>query len=346
MLQKLCVLTIAILAFFVSMDCSAGYPLFEDQTKLDVIIEMPMKTIVNDAEDRPEVLGVLRYSDAGFEVTLDFTMTTRGHSRLEYCKFPPLSMNLKKKQVEGTLFEGQNKLKIVTRCRSGNIYERYLYQEFGIYRGFNVLTDNSLRARPLSVTFTDSEGERKDEVLPAFFLESDNEVAERLSMEPIKSSTIDPAQLDSEHASVFAMYQYLIANTDWSTLKGPGSEPCCHNGKVIITPGTTDGWIVLPYDFDQAGLINTRYSMPAEGLGIRSVRQRVFRGRCLNLKHLDESIAKFNESRPQIEEALNPPAIDKRNRKKALKYIDDFYEIINDPKKRKKQIEDDCLGKR
>jgi hypothetical protein len=165
-------------------------------------------------------------------------------------------------------------------------------------------------------------------------------------MEPIKSPTIDPAQLDSKHASVFELYQYLIANTDWSTLRAPGSEPCCHNGKVIITPGTTDGWIVLPYDFDQAGLINTRYSMPAEGLGIRSVKQRLFRGRCMNLKHLDESIAKFNESRPQIEEALNPPAIDKRSRKKALKYIDDFYEIINDPKKRKKQIEDDCLGKR
>jgi len=346
MLQKLCVLTIAILAFFLSMDCSAGDPLFEDQTKLDVIIEMPMKTIVNDAEDRPEVLGVLRYTDAGSEVALDFTMSTRGKSRLEYCKFPPLSMNLKKKQVEGTLFGGQNKLKIVTRCRPGNLHERYLFQEFGIYGGFNVLTDFSFRARALSVTFKDSEGKRKDEVLPAFFLESDNEVAERHSMEPINSSTIDPAQLDSKHASVFELYQYLIANTDWSTLKGPGSEPCCHNGKVIITPGTTDGWIVLPYDFDQAGLINTRYSMPADGLGIRSVKQRLFRGRCLNLKHLDESIEKFNELRPQIEEALNPSAIDQRNRKKALKYINDFYEIINDPKKRKKKIENDCLGKR
>ena len=153
MLQKLCVLTIAILAVFVSMDCSAGYPLFEDQTKLDVIIEMPMKTIVNDAEDRPVVSGVLRYTDAGSEVELDFTMSTRGKSRLEHCKFPPLSMNLKKKQVEGTLFDGQNKLKIVTRCRPGNLYERYLFQEFGIYGGFNVLTDFSFRARALSVTF-------------------------------------------------------------------------------------------------------------------------------------------------------------------------------------------------
>ena len=346
MLQKLCVLTIALFAVFVSMDCSAGYPLFEDQTKLDVIIEMPMETIVDDAEDRPEVAGVLRYTDAGSEVALDFTMTTRGHSRLVYCRFPPLSMNLKKKQVEGTLFEGQNKLKIVTRCRRGRSFERYLLQEFGIYGAYNLLTDSSIRARQLSVTYRDSEGERKDEVQRAFLLESDDEVAERLSMEPIKSSTIDPAQLDSRHANVFALFQYLIANTDWSMLKGPGSEPCCHNGKVIITPGTTNGWIVLPYDFDQAGLLNTRYSMPADGLGIRSVRQRVFRGRCLNLGHLDESIEKFNELRPQIEEALNPPELDKSSRKKALKYIDDFYEIVNDPKKRKKEIEDLCLGER
>ena len=101
---------------------------------------------------------------------------------------------------------------------------------------------------------------------------------------------------------------------------------------------------MLPYDFDQAGLIHTSYSIPADGLGIRSVRQRLFRGRCLNLNHLDESIAKFNELRPQIEEALNPLQINARSRKSALKYINTFYEIINDPKKRKKEIEDDCLG--
>jgi hypothetical protein len=313
---------------------------------LDVIIEMPMKTIINDAEDRPEVPGVLRYTVAGSEVALNFTMSTRGKSRLEYCSFPPLSLNLKKKQVKGTLFEGQNKLKIVTQCKSSKVFKRYLVQEYGIYHGFNVLTDNSIRARALSVTFRDSEGDRDDDVQSAFFLESDKEVAKRLSMERIKSPTIDPAQLDSRHASIFTLYQYLIANTDWSMLKGPGSKPCCHNGKVIITPGTTNGWIVLPYDFDQAGLIGTSYARPADGLGIRSVRQRVFRGRCLNLEHLDESIAMFNELRPQIEDALNPPVLDDRSRKKALKYIDDFYEIVNDPKKRKKKIEDKCLGAR
>jgi hypothetical protein len=344
MLQKVHVLLIAISAVSISMDCSAGYPLFEDQTKLDVIIEMPMKTIIKHAEGRPEVPGVLHYTYAGLEVALEITMSTRGHSRLEICSFPPLSVNLKKKQIEGTLFEGQNKLKIVTRCKDTKYFERYLFQEFGIYSGFNVLTDKSFRVRMLSVTFRDSEGEREDDVQPAFFLESDNEVAERLSMEPIDLPTIKPAQLDSKHSSVLTLYQYLIANTDWSTIKGPGTDPCCHNGKVIITPGTKNGWIVLPYDFDQAGLINTRYSIPADGLGIRSVRQRLFRGRCLNLRHLDETIAMFNDLRPQIETALNPPEVDKRKRKDALKYIDKFYKIVNNPKKRKNEIEDDCLG--
>ena len=83
MLRKLSLLTISICTVFVSIDCSAGYPLFEEQTMFEVIIEMPMKTIVNEAEDRPEVPGVLRYTVAGSEVALDFTMSTRGNSRLE-----------------------------------------------------------------------------------------------------------------------------------------------------------------------------------------------------------------------------------------------------------------------
>ena len=45
------------------------------------------------------------------------------------------------------------------------------------------------------------------------------------------------------------------------------------------------------------------------------MRQRLFRGRCLNLEYLDASITSFNELRPQIEAALNPPEIDERSRK-------------------------------
>jgi hypothetical protein len=257
-----------------------GLPLFASDEILDIVIEAPMKTIVGDRDERPVVDGIISYTNSSGEtVSLDITLTTRGKSRLAYCSFPPLSLNLKKKQAKGTLFEGQNKLKIVTHCKKGSKHERYLQQEYGIYKGFNVLSDYSFRTRWLNVTYRDTERDNDENIFPGFFIESDNEVAARHNMEKYKPAQINPAQLEITQASRYSMYQFLIANTDWSMLKGPPEEGCCHNGKVIYTPGTTSDWIVLPYDFDQAGLINTSYSSPSPALNLRSVRQRLYRGR-------------------------------------------------------------------
>jgi hypothetical protein len=55
---------------------------------------------------------------------LDIAVATRGNSRLELCSLPPLSINLKRKQVASTLFAGQNKLKIVTQCRKSADYRQ------------------------------------------------------------------------------------------------------------------------------------------------------------------------------------------------------------------------------
>jgi len=137
----------------------------------------------------------------------------------------------------------------------------------------------------------------------------------------------------------------MIANTDWSMLRGPEGEGCCHNGKVLTEPGAHSGWIIVPYDFDQAGLINTAYAEPSDMLPIRSVRQRLYRGRCSNLGELDNTIALFNEKRAEIEAALTPAGLDDRIRKSQEKYLAAFYETINDPRKRQRSIVSKCLGK-
>lgn len=320
-------------------------PLFASDTPLDLVFEFQLGTIINKADDRPVVEGRVHYTDEnGTPVSVGMTMTTRGKSRLEHCQFPPLSANFKGQEKNGSLFEGQKKVKIVTHCRSADTYERYLLQEYGIYRAFNVLTDKSFRVRMINATYRDSAGKKKDIVETAFFLESDNEVAERLGMEKHDVSIINPEQLDSENASLLALFQYLIGNTDWSSLKGPDEEGCCHNGKVVIPAGSERDWVVIPYDFDQSGIINTKYSMPAEALGISSVRQRLYRGRCMNMDHLDASIALFNSRRSDLETALLPDGVEGKYRETAIRYIDDFYKIINDPLEREKNIENRCLG--
>ena len=79
-------------------------------------------------------------------------------------------------------------------------------------------------------------------------------------------------------------------------------------------------------------------------LGIRSVRQRVFRGRCSNIDQLEGTIVIFNERRAAIEAALLPAALEGKPRKTAAKYIDDFYEVINDPRDLQRRIIDKCVG--
>ncbi len=335
----------AFCSFLAASACADDLPLFAAADVIDITFEAPMGIIVKDAEKRPEVEGIMRYTeDDGRAVTLNLKMTTRGKSRLKYCRFPPLKINLKKSETKGTLFAGQNKLKVVTRCRAGNAFERYLLQEFSIYGAFSVLTDRSFRVRMLNVTYRDTSGKRKDETHSSYFIETDKEVAARYGMEQRDMEKIQFSKLDPAHASKLSLFQYLIGNTDWSMVSGPPGAGCCHNNKLIVTPGSESGWILLPYDFDQSGLIKTRYSEPSEMLGIRSVRQRVFRGRCSNIGQLADTIAIFNERRAAIEAELLPAALEAKPRKTAAKYIDEFFEIINDPKKLQKRIIDDCVG--
>ena len=336
-----------LIVFTASTTASADeLPLFLSSEPLHLTLEFPVRTLLRQKKKNPELEGTLRFSvDGGETREIAMTMTTRGKSRLDYCSYPPLTLNLKKKQTEGTVFAGQDKLKVVTHCKSGAQHQRYLLQEYGIYRGFNVVSEYSYRVRMLKVTYADTV-KRKDETHDAFFIESHNEAAARHAMERARVESVRPEQLNARQAAVFTLFQYLAANTDWSMLKGPGEEGCCHNGKVIITPGTQENWVVLPYDFDQSGVINTKYSMPADGLRLKSVRQRLYRGRCIHNDLLPEVIAMFNEKRPEIEAAMNPEGLGKRTKTAALRYINEFYETVNDPAQREKKIFGACLGRR
>lgn len=330
-------------------DCNlaAEHPLFECDTPLEFTLELPMKTLLRRADDRPDLDGKLHYIDQhGNQLVFDVQVTTRGHSRLEICSFPPLSVSFKKKQVNDTIFAGQKKLKIVTQCRSGDSYLDFLRQEYGIYRAYNVVAEPSFRVRMLNITFRDSQGKRKDDVQTAFFIESIDEVAERLQLETIKLNKIPPRHLDAANSSIYELFQFLIANTDWSKTKGPGDEECCHNGKVLREPDTDTGWFVLPYDFDQAGLINVPYARPHEQLPIRHVTQRLFRGRCEYLGYLDATIDLFNREREAIEAALISGGVSEKRQSTQTKYVARFYEIVNDPKLRQRYVDDRCRGSR
>jgi hypothetical protein len=335
-------LTILLLLFPIVIRAD-GLPLFDADESLNIVLEFPLKTVLKEAADRPVVDGMAHYQNSNGEtVSLPVKISTRGRSRLEACKFPPLSLGVKKKSSKGTVFEGQKNLKIVTHCRSNAIFKSYVHQEYGIYRAFNVLTDVSYRVRALNVTYRDTENRVAEIQERAFFIESIGEIAERTQFERQRARRVEVTQLDPAYATLHALFQFMVGNTDWSVKMAPDDSDCCHNGRVLSPPKESLGWMVVPYDFDQSGIVNPRYAMPAPQLGISTVRQRLYRGRCVHNDQLDSVIQLLNERRAELEEALLPDGI--RNEKTAADYVASFYRIINDAKQRERSIEKRCLS--
>lgn len=319
--------------------------LFESNDTLSVTIEAPMRQLLRQRRSDREYDAVLSFADAsGVGRRLNFRLATRGRSRLEACDFPPLRLIFDSDESRATVFENQHRLKMVTQCKRGNRGRDWVLQEFGIYRAYNAITDYSYRVRRLEVAFRDTESTRWQRVQHAFLIEPTSEAARRLQRESIRPPRVRPEQFSAVETPRNMLFQYLIGNTDFAVKRGPSGEGCCHNGRVLAAPGRNDDWVVLPFDFDQAGVIDTDYALPDAELPIKRVSARLYRGFCWQNTMLPQSIALFNEHRIDITKALLPPGLGKSRSRRALRFIDRFYDIVSDPRKLKREILDKCRG--
>ena len=320
-------------------------PLFASNDPLEVTIRGPFSQIMRERSRDEDQPGTLTYNDPGAgDITVNLGIRTRGRFRhqLEVCPWAPLRLNFKKSSAKGTLFEGSNKLKLVTHCNSANRYSQALLSEHLAYRIFNQVTDNSFRVRLMRVTYVDTSKGDRERVEFAFLIEHREQVAKRIglgvnSVESTRITLLDPAQ--SNLASVF---QYLIANTDFSPIKAAPGEPCCHNNVLF---GDQDGEILaVPYDFDMAGIVDAPYAMPNPRFRLRNVRQRLYRGRCVNNEYLAASTQAFVDQKQAIFDLIdNNEYFDRGTRRKTTYFINDFYTTIEDPKKTQANLIKKCL---
>ena len=328
-----------------STAAQAQVPLFASDEPIAITIEAPIRDLVRNRSKMPEYDGTVTFAGpSGDPVSLPVKVSSRGKSRLESCDFPPIRLEFKRKETAGTVFEGQKRLKLVTQCGRGASKETWLHQEYGIYRAYNQVTDASYRVRMLDVTYQDSESERWNRQSAAFVIEATGQMADRLGMTSVRPPKVEPAQFDLAEATNNALFQYLIGNTDFSLTRGPTGEGCCHNGRVIGEKGSSDGWIVVPYDFDQAGIINTDYSMPSEQLPIKRVTARLYRGFCWQNDELENTIERFNSRREEIYAAFIPEGVSGGKARRATRFIDRFYETINDPEELEDELTAKCRG--
>jgi len=324
-------------------------PLFSSHETMELTLTGPFDEVFKDrdqdSEDHPAQLAYT--TDAGGRDTIDVEIRTRGKFRLQRstCNFPPLHVRFARKEAEGTPFQGAGRIKLVTHCRTGNsTYEQYVLKEYLAYRVFNLFTDKSFRVRLARITYVESEKDREPITAYGFFIEDKDEVAARAGYQVLDAPAIPPENHDPAQLSLVEVFEYLIGNTDWDAfLRGPDDDECCHNTKNIGPPyGPV---YAVPYDFDWSGLVDARYARPDAKLGIRSVRQRLYRGICRSTEQLQATLQLFLARKDSVYALFrNQEGLEERELERALGYLDDFYEVISDPRRVKREMEDRCRG--
>ncbi|NNE05716.1 MAG: hypothetical protein HKN15_08350 [Xanthomonadales bacterium] len=313
-------------------------PLFNQQDVLEMELEGPFTTLVANIPDREQHDMTLRLD--GFE--LPVRVRVRGKSRTRECEFPPLRLHFDKNDVKGTVFEGQHKLKLATHCRDRASAEINLLDELAAYRAFEAVSGAAFRTRLVRIRYIDAahKSKRAVTVRYAFLIESIGELAGRINGTPLEVEGVRRSEINEAQAALVYMFQYMIGNTDWSLVRNEEDEECCHNLDLVEVDGST---YLIPYDFDLAGVVNAPYARPDPSLGLRSVRQRRYRGYCLPEPAHRRAIRHFVDRRRTIlASAGSVPAADS-DVARIVNYLDDFFDDTGKPDRLLARFERYCL---
>jgi len=317
---------------------SDTFPLFASDEPLELTLVADFGAIrgdrSEDPEDRPAHLVV-----PGGD-TLGVGLRPRGDFRRDprYCSFPPLRLNLKKQGTEGTVFEGQDKLKLVVPCRPERPgYEELVLREYLLYRVWALVSDVALRVRLARITFVDASDPSDASPRWTFLIESDEELAARVGGEAVdipEGKGVPPAYLHAFASTRLAVFEYMIGNTDWS-------DSGAHN-VLILAVGSRI--VPVPYDFDFSGAVEAPYAAPAEELPIRSVRQRLYRGWCRPGLDTEDILRGFRDARPAIESLYRDfSLLPERSRQETLEYFAQFFDNIATPELAERRLFRDCM---
>lgn len=320
--------------------CATGHAstLFGSDAVLEATLSGPLSSVIADTEDRREREFILTVADRDIKVAVRM----RGKSRTEFCNFPPLRLNFARDDVSGSVFDGEDKLKLVTHCKASESYEKNVVEEYAAYRIMNVLSDLSMRARLLRLRYVDTERSAVNaELRYALLLESDASLAARLGATVVEVPHVVEGMFDPQHSSLVYVFQYLIGNTDWSLVRAEMDDACCHNGRLIKVGAQH---YYLPYDFDMSGLVNARYARPNPRLKLSNVRLRRYRGYCLDEAALRNALQSVIAKREAILNVIAElPLLSERDIEYDSRYLRKFFQLADREDKLLYEFKRRCL---
>lgn len=318
-----------------------GSALFDSETPLDIGLRISIKEVSKSKQDSVYLPHQLYYrNSSGTYDSVKAALKSRGNFRLQECHFPPLWIKLEKKDIKGTPFEGNKKLKLVLPCYNETGNNALILKEYICYKLYEVISPYAFKTRLVNIDFTEQRGKKdKQFQLKGILIEDLEATAKRLHGKAKENIKLAPLALQDTGALRFAFFQFMISNTDLSTAYQ-------HNTKLLqIEPR---GYFSIPYDFDMSGVVDARYAVVSQvaeqQLSTQSVRERLYRGWCRG-----EGVTQFVRNEFLLKETilLSVPdqlngALTGREIEEVKNYLKEFFEIIKNDYSFKQNILDMC----
>lgn len=313
-------------------------PIFMDSKPIEFTLLGPYGKIkkerVGEAHYFP---GTVSYAGDAGAVSVPVRLRARGIWRRKNCEIPPILMNFSKDSTKKTEFAKLDRARLTFPCRFNADYEQYVLQEYELYRVQRLLTPYSFDVRLAHVTFIDSQKQDTVGTFWSFLSEQDSVFAERNGATLTTQQGAGAGDLETYQSAFFGVFQYFVANSDYSI-------SALHNVVLVMK---NNEYIPVARDYDFGGAVNARYATPPEVLRIRKVTERIMRGYCAPAEEYEKVFALFRDKKDAIYALYSDPlaaALKPNVVKETLKYFDEFYAVINDPKKSQREIVKACLG--
>ncbi len=315
-------------------------PLFDSDEPLKITLIIDTRALKGDNSDDPQYTEgqLILHENSAEDKNFNIKVRARGFSRrmYDFCTFPPIKLNFRKKEVEGSVFDGQDKLKLVAYCKDLEINEEYVLKEYLVYKFYNCLTPYSFKVRLAEITYKDINDKGRDVQRYGFLIEDDDIMAERNGGQITEMLMSNHDRCERNTLDMFTVFQFMIGNVDWWI-----ARPKQHNVKLVLKE---NGEIIpIPYDFDYCGVVDAKYAVPPDNLPLENIRERYFRGYCRLPGTYEMVVTKFNEQKDNIYNIVKTfEPLDEPYKREILKYLDEFYKIVNDPKQLQRKVYDMC----
>ncbi|MEB2785743.1 hypothetical protein [Algoriphagus persicinus] len=305
-----------------------GERLFDSEEILEINMKFSVKQLRVETNDSTFMDSMLIYkTPEGALDTLEVGLRVRGNFRKENCYYPPIRMKLKKKEGKDNIFDGSRNLKVVFPCSTAKNADSYIVKEFLCYQLYEQVSEYTFHTRMIRINFENEDDKKGQSTqLLGFLIEDDDKVADRFDGEILENKKIIGAVLEDTAAIRHDLFQYMIGNTDWSSMYQ-------HNMKIL----KLDAKKVVPlaYDFDMTGMVLPPYAQVSNLVDIKTVSQRLYRGFCrdelmmkaIRDEYLDKELLLFAEVE-RFENLVPGYEIKYMNN-----YLKDFFDILKDDRR-------------